>query len=193
MQIISVSVVRKHLRYKVNVNILCSSVIARELSDGVTAVRSDTMAIPTTAQQVKSTGRMSWLFTPVLASLMQNRWSALALVGIAALQVVLVGLGLDGWHCPIKAVLGVPCPGCGLSVAIVALLQGEWHAALSSHAFAPVFLFGFVLMAVVSLLPGRVHRMVVRWIAALECRTGVVTLVLLALVVYWGFRLFGLM
>ncbi|MBN1811532.1 MAG: DUF2752 domain-containing protein [Anaerolineae bacterium] len=140
-----------------------------------------------------SAGRLGWLFTPVLASLMQNRWSALLLVGIAALQVGLVALGVDGWRCPIKAAFGVPCPGCGLSAAMVLLFQGEWRAALSSHAFAPVFLFGFVLMVVVSLLPGRVHRMVVRWIAALERRTGVVMFVLLALVVYWGFRLFGLM
>jgi hypothetical protein len=136
---------------------------------------------------------MGWFFKPVLASLMRDRWSALLLVGVAALQVGLVALGLDGWRCPIKAALGVPCPGCGLSAAMVLLLQGEWRAALSSHAFAPVFLFGFVLMAVVSLLPGRLHQTIVRWIAAVECRTGVVTLVLLALVVYWGFRLFGLM
>jgi hypothetical protein len=135
---------------------------------------------------------MRWLFAPVLASLVQNRWSALALVGIAVLQGGLVALGVDGWRCPIKAVLGVPCPGCGLSAAMILLLQGEWRAALSSHAFAPVFLFGFVLMTVVSLLPGRLHQGVVRWIAALECRTGVVMFALLGLVVYWGFRLFGL-
>jgi hypothetical protein len=135
---------------------------------------------------------MGWLFKPVLASLMWNRWSALVLVGVAALQVGLVALDVDGWRCPVKAVLGVPCPGCGLSAAMVLLFQGQWRAALSSHAFAPVFLFGFVLMAVVSLLPGRLHRTIVRWIAAVECRTGIVTFVLLALVVYWVPRLFGL-
>lgn len=164
-----------------------------ELSGSVTTVRSVAMAIPTSTQRVRTFGRMGWLFAPVLASLMQNRWSALALVGIAALQVGLVALGLDGWRCPIKAVLGVPCPGCGLSAAIVLLLQGEWRAALSSHAFAPVFLFGFVLMTGVSLLPGRAHREVVRRIAALEHRTGFVTLVLLLLVVHWVFRLLELM
>jgi len=130
-----------------------------------------------------------WLFVPVLASLLENRLVALLLGGIAALQIGLVAVGLDGWQCPVKATLGVPCPGCGLSTAMVLLLQGEWRAALATHVFAPIFLLGLILMAVVSVLPGRLHRGAVRWIATLERRTGMVTFVLLALVVYWGVRL----
>jgi hypothetical protein len=76
---------------------------------------------------------------------------------------------------------------------MVLLLRGKWHAALAEHAFAPVFLLGFLLMAVVALLPGRSRQRVVGWIDVAERRTGLVTFVLLALVVYWGFRLFGLM
>lgn len=136
--------------------------------------------------------RKGWLFMPVLASLLQDRWSALLLVGIAALQVVLVALGAGGWRCPVKAVLGIPCPGCGLSHAVVLLLRGEWGAALSTHAFAPVFLCASILVVVVSVLPNSWHRGVVSWIAVSERRTGVVTFLLLGLIVYWGFRLFGL-
>ena len=108
------------------------------------------------------------------------------------LQIGLVATGLDGWQCPVKAALGIPCPGCGLSTAMVLLLRGEWRAALSTHAFAPVLLFGFVLMAVVTALPEPLHRKAVSRIAALERRTGIVTGVLLALVVYWCVRLLGL-
>jgi hypothetical protein len=136
-----------------------------------------------------ATGR---LFTPVLAPFLWNRWFALLLAGIATLQVGLVAAGLDGWPCPVKATLRVPCPGCGLSTAMVLLLRGEWHAALSMHAFAPIFLLGLILMTVSAVLPGRLHRRVVGRIAALECQTGIVTFVLLSLVVYWGVRLLGL-
>ena len=153
------------------------------------------------AQQVRpATGQTSlhprhagWLFVPVLASLLQDRWVTFLLVGIAALQVGLTASGLHGWRCPVKTTLGVPCPGCGLSTAMVSLLQGEWRAALSTHAFAPVFLLGFILMAVIAVLPRRLNRGAVRRIAALERRTGIVTFVLLGLVVYWGVRLLGLL
>ena len=30
---------------------------------------------------------------------------------------------LFGWNCPIKYLTGVPCPGCGLSRALAALLR----------------------------------------------------------------------
>jgi len=136
--------------------------------------------------------REGWLFVPILASLLENRLVALLLGGIAALQIGLVAAGLDGWQCPIKATLGVPCPGCGLGTAMLLLLRGEWRAAISTHAFAPSFLLGFALMGAVSALPGRLHREAVCRIAALERRTGIVTFVLLGLVVYWGARLLWL-
>jgi hypothetical protein len=133
-----------------------------------------------------------WLFVPVLASLLENRLLSLLLGGIAVLQTGLVAAGLGGWQCPVKAALGIPCPGCGLSAAMVLLLGGEWRAALAAHAFAPIFLLGFVLMTVVAVLPGRLHRATVDWIDGVERRTGVVTFVLLGLVVYWGVRLLRL-
>nr|HID13878.1 DUF2752 domain-containing protein [Anaerolineae bacterium] len=145
----------------------------------------------TTDQAIRSWIKGQWS-VPLLASLLEHRRVALLLGGIATLQIGLVAAGLDGWQCPVKATLGVPCPGCGLSTAMVLLLRGEWRAALSTHAFAPIFLLGFVLMAVVSVLPARLHRRAVLRIAALERRTGMATFVLLGLVVYWCVRLLGL-
>lgn len=50
---------------------------------------------------------------------------------------------LFGWNCPIKYLTGVPCPGCGLSRALAALLRLDFWTAL---AVSPD---GFVLPAVV--------------------------------------------
>ena len=132
-----------------------------------------------------------WMFVPVLAPLLERRGVALLLSGIAALQVGLVAVGLDGWRCPVRAAFGVPCPGCGLSTAMVLLLRGEWRTALSAHLFAPLFLIGCVLMLFVATLPGRLHRQAVPCVAAVERRTGIVTFALVALVVYWVIRLLG--
>lgn len=38
-----------------------------------------------------------------------------------------------GWGCPVWRVTGVPCPGCGMSRATVALLRLDFAAALRYH------------------------------------------------------------
>ena len=109
------------------------------------------------------------------------------------LQVWLTAAGLPGWQCPVKSVLGVQCPGCGLSSAMVLFIRGEWRAAMSTHAFAPLFLIGFVLMMIAGALPDRLHKAWVSRIDALERATGFTTFILTGIVVYWVLRLFGLL
>ena len=132
------------------------------------------------------------LFSPVLASLLSERAPALVMGGAMGLQFGLVAAGLPGWPCPFKAVFGIPCPGCGLSTAVGQLLHGHWQAAMTTHAFAPVFLLGAVLVLGVSLLPEGPRLRTVRTLAGIEKRTGITLLLLLGLLFYWGFRLFRL-
>ncbi len=132
------------------------------------------------------------LFRALLASLLESRTVTFSLIGIAVLQLGFVAIGWNVWQCPIKAVLGIPCPGCGLSTALLLLIQGKWTEALSTHAFAPVFFVAFILMAVISLLPGQLRQGVISRLALLEQRTGIVMFALLGLIVYWGLRLFGM-
>lgn len=129
-----------------------------------------------------------FLFTPVLAPLVQDRRITLILIGVAALQVWLTAMGFPGWQCPIKSSLGISCPGCGLSSAIVLLIQGQWQTAVSVHAFAPVFLIGSLILMVATVLPERFHRDSVRWIAWWERCTGIIPLLLISIIVYWVLR-----
>lgn len=32
---------------------------------------------------------------------------------------------LAGWHCPFRFITGLPCPGCGMTRALLALLKGH--------------------------------------------------------------------
>ncbi|MBE6376788.1 MAG: DUF2752 domain-containing protein [Lentisphaerae bacterium] len=41
--------------------------------------------------------------------------------------------------CPVKAVTGLPCPGCGLTTAGMALLRGDWQAAYQANAMIFAF------------------------------------------------------
>ena len=128
------------------------------------------------------------LFTPVLAPLAQDRRLTFILMGVAAMQVCLTAMGFPAWQCPLKSSLGIPCPGCGLSSATVLLIQGHWRAAVSVHAFAPIFLIGFFLMMATAMLPERLHRNAIRWIAWLERRTGIIPFLLIGIIGYWVLR-----
>jgi len=128
-------------------------------------------------------------YKPFFAPLLQKRRIALILLCVASLQVVLISAGLRGWQCPIYSTLGIPCPGCGLSTAMSLLIKGDWQGAIHTHAFAPVFLFAFVLMGIVSILPENLHRKAVLQIAAIEKHTAFAAYILFGIIVYWVFRL----
>ena len=129
------------------------------------------------------------LSEPVLAVLLEKRTTGLIIVGAAVVHTVLVMLGLPSWQCPIRTTLGVPCPGCGLSRATDALLQGDWRTSLTYHAFAPLFLAAFLLIAVVTVLPVAKNRLVVEWIGWAERRTKISAVLLILFMVYWLIRL----
>jgi hypothetical protein len=40
--------------------------------------------------------------------------------------------------CLSRRLLGLPCPGCGMTRALAHLAKGEWRAAVAVHPFAPL-------------------------------------------------------
>jgi len=109
--------------------------------------------------------------------------------GVVGLQFGLTTCGAPGWPCPFKALFGIPCPGCGLSTAVAQLLHGHWQAAMATHAFAPLFLAATALILVVGILPEAQRMRAVELVTSIEKRTGVTMLIMIALFLYWGFRL----
>ena len=134
----------------------------------------------------------NYFFKPTLTPLIEKRPESLLMGGAVALQFGLVAVGLPGWPCPFKATFGIPCPGCGLSTAVSSLVHGDWHAAITTHPFAPIFLFGLIFVLGVSLLPQTARMAVLEKIRRFEERTGIMAILLVSLLVYWGFRLIWL-
>jgi len=68
---------------------------------------------------------------------------SLLLAGLAAAAGhALLGWDLAAWRawlpgCPIRAVTGFPCPGCGMTRALLLLVQLRFGAALVAHPAAP--------------------------------------------------------
>jgi hypothetical protein len=59
------------------------------------------------------------------------RRRALVLLGIAAAGALFVTSHAPA--CPMAAMLGIPCPGCGLTRATLAAVQGDLQQALALH------------------------------------------------------------
>lgn len=126
---------------------------------------------------------------PILASVVQNRVAGVMIGAAAAVQAGLVSLGLPGWPCPFLHVVGLPCPGCGLSRAMVALLHGDWRTSLDLHAFAPIFALALVLVIWATILPQKQRIWLVSQLEIVERRTGITAILLIGLVLYWLVRL----
>ena len=124
-----------------------------------------------------------------LASLLRDRRVSLALAAVATAQVACVAAGVGGWPCPLKSALGIPCPGCGLTRASVALLRGDFAAAFRLHAFAPVLLVCVAAFVVAGLLPAARRESFVGAVARFERRTKAAYVVPAAMLLYWSVRL----
>lgn len=129
------------------------------------------------------------LSQPFVAGMLRDRRLALAVSGVGGLNLALFALHLPTWQCPLLHTLGVPCPGCGLTRAIALLFQGEWHASLTMHAFAPVFLVALLLLGIAALLPDQRRPALVNYVERLEQRTAISALLLAAFFLYWVVRL----
>ena len=59
--------------------------------------------------------------------LKEKLWvSAAILAGVGLLYILQIS-------CPIRALLGIPCPGCGMTRALLCLLRLDFAAAFSYH------------------------------------------------------------
>ena len=120
---------------------------------------------------------------------LRDRKFTLILAGAAGVQIALVSLSLPGWDCPFLRLTGIPCPGCGLSRAVILLLKGDFAGSLRFHAFAPIFLLAAVAVILTVLLPKSVIQPAISKAELLERKTGFTVIILVGLILYWLGRL----
>jgi hypothetical protein len=132
----------------------------------------------------------SKLSIPVLAPLLRERMMTVIITLTALVVLGLYYFRLPGWSCPFLTLTGIPCPGCGMTRALSALIRGDWDTSFKMHAFAPVVLAALVLVFVTTLLPARARQALISHVEKLERRTGLTALFLAAFFVYWLARLF---
>jgi len=145
------------------------------------------------ADRIKINRIRSGFFSPVLGPLVRNRQAIVLLAAVTVVQIALTAAGTIAWQCPVKSTLGVACPACGLTRAMVLFAQGQWKAAIDLHAFAPIFFGAGIFLVIGSILPARLQQKIANQIAAFERLTGIVGLLILSILAYWVLRIINLM
>jgi hypothetical protein len=133
--------------------------------------------------------KLAWLKEPVLAELIGQRTMCLAIGGFVITYIACLAVGVRVWACPLRAGVGIPCPGCGMTRAVAALVRGDWVHSLQLHAFVPLFLPAILLVGIAGFMPDKPRLRLAYLVAALERRTGITAFVLAAMLVYWLVRL----
>lgn len=128
-------------------------------------------------------------FQPMLTSILRDRRLGSIICGAGLLQLLLTLLGVPGWTCPIFHTFGVPCPGCGMTRATLSLFRGDLRQALTLHAYAPIFLVALIFITVCTIAPRNYVARIVTRTETLESYTGITTILLGGLIVYWLARL----
>jgi hypothetical protein len=126
---------------------------------------------------------------PPISPVLRDRKFALVLAGAAGIQLTLVSFSLPGWVCPIFHITGIPCPGCGLSRAVMLLLRGDLEGSLRYHAFAPILLITVAGLILATVLPRSIIEPVVCKAEKLEGKTRLTAIILVGLMLYWLARL----
>ncbi len=120
-----------------------------------------------------SVGRVLLAFTPM------------ALLGVLiALEVPI---------CPTRTLLGIPCPGCGLTRATEAIAVGDVVTMLRFHPLAPIItpLFLFVLVRTTLISAGLLGKD--RFDLLRKVPNWAWTTIAVAMIGLWVLRLFGLL
>jgi hypothetical protein len=69
-----------------------------------------------------------------------------------------------GWDvCMFHRMTGLPCPGCGMTRAFVALASGDWSLAVGAHPFVLIVYPAFAVLGALALAPSE-------WAARVEQR-----------------------
>jgi hypothetical protein len=130
--------------------------------------------------------------TPVFAEFLAPRTVALSIAAMGAAQLGAGCLGY-GLPCGFHAVTGLPCPGCGLTRSVLALLHGHVGESLRLHPMGPVLFCGMCVIVACGFMPRRLRQQIVAGVAAVERRTGVATWLFMLLLIVWGLRITGVL
>jgi Protein of unknown function (DUF2752) len=104
------------------------------------------------------------------------------LAGVYALSVAADRIGIPVRFCLAKRLFGIPCPGCGITTSIAALLHGDFELALRANAAGPAVAGFFVVqlaLVIAAATDALREQSILRWLRVSD------SLLLIALMASW--------
>ena len=126
------------------------------------------------------------------AYLIRDRKLGLAMAGGGLFYLALTRYGWDIMPCPSMQVLGLPCPGCGMTRSCLSLLRGDWAGSLRFNPFGPVFAVFWAVVGAGVALPQPWRGKFADYLGRLEQRSRWAGWVAGGLAIYSLTRLIGL-
>jgi len=83
------------------------------------------------------------------------------------------------FFCPFKTLTGIPCPGCGMTRAILSITKGDFQEALNYNPFS----FFLIFAVAISIVPGKyMEKILTGRDVAVNC---FLIAVLVSVIVFW--------
>ena len=89
--------------------------------------------------KIKNRNNLKQITALVKKDLYTIRWALAAILVFGGIMQAVFGS-----ICPMRAITGLPCPGCGMTRAAISLLRGRWDLVLQYNVLV-VFWIGFIL------------------------------------------------
>lgn len=74
-----------------------------------------------------------------------------------------LGYEVKLWGCPLKALVGIPCPTWGMTRAVVAIAHQQWSTAMHYHLLSPLVILLWAIAMVQVSLEAFTQRTWSRW------------------------------
>jgi hypothetical protein len=123
-----------------------------------------------------------------LTAMVRDRFAARVILAFTSLHGVLIAAGLPSLPCPLLHMIGIPCPGCGISRACIALLRGDWEQMATLHLFAPIVMLVLALLVLAAFIPDSKRSSFIELVRRFERQTAFGIILLVVFVSYWVFR-----
>ncbi|WP_435894624.1 DUF2752 domain-containing protein [Oceaniferula spumae] len=120
----------------------------------------------------------------LLSLLLEDRKLGWAMLGGGLGYLILSLTGLNFYICPVRALTGLKCPGCGLTSGSKALLAGNWHEAIQHHWFTPVFVVFWIAVGIGLIAPPPAREKFLGWVRTSERITRWPAVLGIALIIY---------